>query len=323
MQLQTKALYNLIKFLAFHNPSLKTKKWQIEDLRRAKDKILFNKLSKFGLNLNKTNFLKYSNEIETPEELLEILAAEKKHEEKDQIYLILFELYRRFLSKGRCLSIFCDELDHRIFLYDTNQLDNDELLQNSLANLKSILDANVDLGLSHKEVFQNLLKYLAHDLENFLIDYISEQIDAKNDSYAFDLLDSFYHYVSKKEWFYFLKAKLKSFVDVSISNQIIESLLEKLKQKPDLKLQFRMLRFMVDNGDRNLFIKIVKQTTQFLKKEKEFKQILKIVADYYLRLDNEIMEKKISGFIFSRSKIKNNQNLKKQDILRFLNLLKI
>ncbi len=314
MQFQTKALYNFLRFTSYYNKSIKVKKWQIEDLRRVKEKKLFERLKNLGLNLDKHIFLQYASKLDSPEELTDVLAIEKKREIKDQIYLILFELYRRFLSEKRCLSIFCDELDHRIFLYDTNQLCNDELLQNSLDDLKNILDSNVDFGLSQKKAFKNLLCYLAHDLENFLFDYISDQIDAKNEVYALELIEGFYPYISKTLWFDFLKARLKAFEDISSSNEIIEKILFALKLKPNLDLQFRILKFMVGLGDRKLFMKILKQTTEHLKKEKELKEILNILADFYLRLDNEYLEKKILDLINKRKKIKNDQDLKKQDI---------
>jgi hypothetical protein len=209
MQLQTKALYNLIRFTAFHNPSFKAKKWQIEDLRNVTEINLFKKLAKFEVNLDKNSFINYAKEVDSPEELLEVLAFEKDEEIKDQIYLIIFELYRRFLIDKKCLCVFCDELDNRIFLYDINELKNDELIQDGLANLKTILDDNVDMGISHEKAFNNLLEYFAHDLESFLHDYISDQIDAKNTRYALDLIDEFYPYVKNIKKFDSLKDKLK------------------------------------------------------------------------------------------------------------------
>ncbi|NGX34530.1 MAG: hypothetical protein K1060chlam1_00883 [Candidatus Anoxychlamydiales bacterium] len=318
MQFQTKALYNFLRFTSYHNKSIKVKKWQIEDLRVLKLEKLFEKLKNLDLNLDKECFLKYGEQVDSPEEMVDVLALEKEGEIKDQIYLILFELYRRFLSEKRCISIFSDELDHRIFLYDTNQLHNDELLQNSLANLKNILDSNVDLGIDQKEAFKNFLQYLAHDLENFLFDYISDQIDAKNEVYALELIDSFYPYISKNIWFDFLRAKLKAAENISYSNEIIEKILSNLKLKPNLDLQFRILKFMVGHGDRNLFFKILKQTTEHLKKESEFKEVLNVLADFYQRLDREDLEKKILDMIDKRSKIKNDQNIKKQEIDRIL-----
>lgn len=321
MQLQIKALYNLVRFSSFHNPSIKAKKWQIEDLREETEENLFKKLFCLGIKLDKASFLEYAKEVDTPEELLEVLAFEKEEEIKDQIYLVIFEIYRRILSEKRCLSIFCDELDYRIFLYDINQLKNDEMIQDALANLKAVLDNNVDLGISHEKAFQNLLEYLAHDLENFLFDYISDQIDAKNQRYASDLLDSFYPFVIKKMWFDFLKAKIKASSNISKSNEILANILEELKQKPNLELQFRILKFMVDNGDRQLFLDGVKQTSMHLKKEKDFKEIMMIASDYYHRLDKEKIQNKILELISKRSNIKNEENLKKQDVLNFLNLM--
>ncbi|NGX52274.1 MAG: hypothetical protein KR126chlam5_00570 [Candidatus Anoxychlamydiales bacterium] len=321
MQFQTKALYNFLRFTSCHNKSLKVKKWQIEDLRVLKENKLFESLKNLGFNLNKEYFLKYANEADSPEDLVDLLAAEKEGESKDRIYLVLFELYRRFFSEKRCISIFADELDHRIFLYDSDELYNDELLQNSLANLKNILDSNVDFGVDQKEAFKGLLQYLAHDLENFLFDYISDQIDAKNEVYALELIDGYYPYISKTLWFDFLKAKLKALDDISSSNEIIEKVLSNLKLKPNIHLQFRILKFMVGLGDRNLFMKTFKQTAEHLKKENELKSILNILADFYIRLDRDDLEKKILDIIDKRSKIKSDQSLKKQDINAILNIL--
>ena len=321
MQFQTKALYNFLRFTSCHNKSSRVKKWQIEDLRVLKEKKLFENLKNLNLNMDKEYFLKYANEVDSPEELVDLLAGEKEGESKDQIYLVLFELYRRFLSEKRCISIFADELDHRIFLYDTNQLYNDELLQNSLANLKNILDSNVDFGVDQKEAFKSLLQYLAHDLENFLFDYISDQIDAKNKVYALELIDGFYPYISKNLWCDFLKAKLKALDDISSSNEIIEKILSHLKLKPNLDLQFRILKFMVGLGDRKIFMKTLKQAAEHLKKEEELKSILNILAEFYLRLDRDDLEKKILDIIDQRSKIKSDQALKKQDIDAILQIV--
>lgn len=321
MKLQTKALYNLVKFSSFHNTSFKTKIWQIEELREVDEKDLFKKLQNFGITLDKENILKYAKEFDSPEELLDVLAFEKDKEIKDQIYLVIFEIFRRFLPDKKCISIFCDELDYRIFLYDINQLKNDELLQDGLANLKTILDSNVDMGISHENAFRNLIEYLAHDLENFLFDYISDQIDAKNERYAFDLIDNFYHYVTKKLWFDFLRARLKSLKNPSKSNEIIRDILSELKENPSLDLQLRILKFLVGNGNRELFIEGIKQTSIHLKKEKDFKEILQITSEFYNRLDKEVLQKKILNLMSNRSKIKSEENLKKQDIFNFLNIV--
>lgn len=319
MQFQTKALYNFLRFSSYNNKSIKVEKWQVENLRDLSEKKLFEKLKNLNLNLDREYFLKFASQIDSPEELVDVLAAEKKGEIKDQIYLVLFELYRRLLSEKRCISIFCDELDHNIFLYDTDQLKNDEILQTSLANLKNILDSNVDFGINHKHAFKSLHQFLAHDMENFLFDYISDQIDAKNDAYSLELIDNFYPYVSKTLWFDFLKAKIKAVEDVYTSNSIIENILTNLKLKPNLDLQFRILKFMVGHGDRRLFMKTVKQTADFLTKEGQLKAILKILADYYVRLDKEDLEKKILSIINERSKIKSDQILHKQDVHAILN----
>ncbi len=154
-----------------------------------------------------------------------------------------------------------------------------------------------------------------------MFDYISDQIDAKNGVYALELIDGYYPYISKTLWFDFLKAKLKTLDDISSSNEIIGKVLSNLKLKPNIHLQFRILKFMVGLGDRNLFMKTFKQTTENLKKESELKSILNILADFYIRLDRDDLEKKNLDIIDKKSKIKSDQSLKKQDIDRILNVL--
>ena len=311
--MQRKALYNLLRFTSNNNKSLNVQKWQIEDLRVLSEETLFKKLSKLDFNLDKNNFVSFAKEVESPEELASVLAEDRELEEQDQTYLVVFEMWRRFLSDKRTISIFCDELDYRIFQYDNNLLENDEHIQNALDHLKNILDSNVDLGISKKEAFQNILKYIAHDLENFLYDYISELIEFENYSYALDLLDSFYEYVEKKVWFDFLNAKLIAKSDVSKCNEILINLFSKLKEKPVLDLQIRILNFMVKIGDRKLFLNIVKETLKIMSFEKDFKKVLNIVADYYLRLDQDEMEAKITKIMDRRAKIKEDEEIKKKD----------
>ncbi len=323
MKLKTKALYNLLRFSSIHNPSIIVKKWQVEDLREISDLEIFKKLELVGIFLDKEKFIAYSNEVESPEDLIELISDAKDMEIRDQVYLLLFEAWRRFLSARQTVSIFCDELDQRIFKYDNGEFENDEFIQDALANLKYILDSNVDSGMSAYEAFNTLMQYSAHDLENFIYDYISDQIDYKNDTYANELVDGFYPYAHKKNWFYFLKARLFAIQDVAQANEIIKEISEKLFSHPNLNLQFRILEFMTEIGDRDLFIKIVKQTAENINTEKEFTHLMKIVADFYNRLDKEEMERQIVDILNSRLEKNPKEKISKndKDLKDFTNLV--
>ncbi|MBN2478728.1 MAG: hypothetical protein JXA94_00715, partial [Parachlamydiales bacterium] len=294
------------------------------DLSKLSLEQLFNNLKKLNVILDEGSFLKYANSVETPEDFLNLIAFDKDIEIQDQIYLTVFELWKRLLPERKCLTIFLDELDNHIFLYDIDELENDETLQDLIANLKIILDENVDMGMGSEEAFKTILKYLAHDLENFLFDYIAEQIDIENFSYATEIIDEFYPYISKKIWLDFFKAKIVSFEDVSTCNEMLISIFNKLIKKPCLDLQLAILDFMVKIGDRDLFIGIVKLSLPILRNEKDFKHLLKIVADFYLRLDEEKQEKKINDILLKRSKIedKNVLTKKDEDLKKFNDLIR-
>ena len=108
--LHTKALYNLIRFNVQEDGSIPHEPWAVEDLRPLPEETLFSRLGKLGIALDRARFVQFSEGCDTPEDLTDLLlddaADEKMH---DPIYLLLFELWRRFLPERPSLSIFCDE----------------------------------------------------------------------------------------------------------------------------------------------------------------------------------------------------------------------
>ena len=68
-------------------------------------------------------------------------------------------------------------------------------------------------------------------------------------------------------------------------------------------------------------MQLLKQTIKIITTEKEFKKILKITAEFYMRLDKEKIEKKMFNIIKKRSKIKNDKLLKEKDIHEFIKLV--
>ncbi|NGX55926.1 MAG: hypothetical protein K1060chlam5_00160 [Candidatus Anoxychlamydiales bacterium] len=324
MKIKTKALYNLLRFTSINNPKIKVKPWQVEDLRDLSSGELFKKLHKLNIFLDENSFKEYSKKADSPEELLEILAYDiDEIDIKDRIYLIIFEVFKRLLIEKQCISIFADELDNKIFLYDNQTLESDELLQDLLSNLKTILDDSVDSGLTPKEAMIDFTKYLAHDFENFLYDYIKDQIDSDNDLYAKELIENFYPYITKIIWFDFLKAMILEKEDISKSNEILNSIYNRLFEKFDLNLGFRILEFMVDVGDSELFIKLSKLTLINVAKEEEFSHLMKLTIDFFGRLDNEKKEKKLTQILNKRYKNDPKSNLEKNDMdfLEFSKLL--
>ncbi len=304
MELKGKALYNLLKINALDNPDIAPQNWQIEDLRIVPTDTLFERLNRLHLALDEHSFALYAEEADSPEDLIEYVWDEPDAEGQDRAYLLLFELWRRLLPKKQTLSIFCDELDDLIDKYDSGILENDEPLEDALSILEDILDnASDEEYSSSEEVFQEIARYCAHDLESFLYDYIIAQIDAEDELYASELIDSFYQYVTEKKWFDFLRARFFFSTESEESNRLIERLLEQLNEEPDVELLLHIINSLVHYGDIHLFQLAVRQTIPFLKTEKEFQELLAMCADYYRCLDKEKEEKEIQTLLEKRSKL--------------------
>ena len=76
---------------------------------------------------------------------------------------------------------------------------------------------------------------------------------------------------------------------------------------------------MVQVGDRSLFVKLAKLTLAVLKTEEDFVELMKVVADYYRRLDQDDIEKAIQKIMSIRQGKKSIEkiNLKDPDIKKF------
>ena len=307
MELKGKALYNLLKTNALDSPqsfvASSPKEWQLEDLRALPDTALLERLKQLKLNFDKSSFLLYAEEADSPEDLIDLVWVDEDDDEgHDRAYLVLFELWRRLLPHKQCLSIFCDQLDFLIDAYDRAILEDDEPLEDALCTLEDILDDACDeQGVSPQEVFDEISLYCAHDVESFLYDYILAQIEGEDDLYASELIDSFYEYISDKKWFDFLRARLFFSTHSEESNILIERLLEQLKEEPDVDLMLQIVDGLVHYGDIRLFPYAVKQALSLLKTEKDFRKLLTMSAEYYRCLDKEKEEKEISSLLEKRS----------------------
>jgi hypothetical protein len=314
MELKGKALYNLLRISWLEDKSLKVEPWQVEDLREVKTEKLLSDLAHLGVVLDENSFPFYAESCESPEDLVEVLFVEDEDLEKqERAYLILFELWRRWLPEKLSLSIFCDELDALIEEHDAGNLENEEDLQKALLGLEDILDNAADQEGSSREVFEEVALYCAHDLEAFIFDIIAEQIEKKNEVYASELLDAFYNYVEDRKRFDFLRARLFVLSDIEEANIAVERLLGQLLEEPDLDLLFEIANSLIHRGDVRLFLSAVKQALPLVKKEMEFQSLLKMMADYYRCLDREEEEKKIQALLNSRSSFSLNHPIHPKD----------
>lgn len=296
--LQTKALYNLLRLNAAEDPTVKAESWALEDLRSLPLEELFSRLEKNNVQLDRRAFHQFAEQCDTPEELSDLLLHDGSlEEEQDPFYLIIFELWRRLIPEKQSLSIFCDELDHRIAVYDQGLLESDELIQDALANLLEILDENADSGVEPGDVFAAICDYCAHDIESFIFDYTLDLFDSGSSLYASELIEGFSPYVSDPLWFDFLRVRLLAYTDMEDANIAMHRLLE---NELELPLILEMLRFLGSNGGHEIFKLALNKALPLLSSEEEFGELLPLVADYYHRLDEEATEQMVLKLMENR-----------------------
>lgn len=300
MDLHRKALYNLLKYNYYENPSSfeDVETWQIEDLSVLSVEALFSRLQALGYSISQQQFIEVASSCDNPEELASFWVKSDKEKDYDQLFLIIFEIWKKLLFEKQTLCMFCDDLDHLIYLYDTDKLESDEGLQDKLALLLQLLDEHVESGLQPQEVFAYFLSYCANDIEMFLFDYISQQLEVENETYAKELFEGFFSFMKKKAWFDFLYAKILSFSDRVAANKEIELLIEK---EIPVDLGLEILAFLAKTGDRLLFFSLVKKIIKKLKSEEAFCNVLQSIADFYHRFDQKEMERKILQILENRS----------------------
>ena len=321
MNLQAKALYNLLRYNHAQDPSIRCESWQIEDLRSLPHETLFERLRKAGISLNADSLNRFAQECDTPEELTELLLAEHQNPKlHDPVYLVLFELWRRLLPERTSLSIFCDELDHRISLYDANELKSDESIQDALSNLAEILEENTDAGAEPSEIFETVSSYCAHDLIVFIIDYISDVLESGNQLYASELIEDFAAYSPESIWFDFLRARLIAIADPSEANKLVSKILQS-NNELSVDLLLEILRFQTGYGERPVFIGTIKKILPRLQAEEEFRDLLELSAEYFHRRDREDLERAVQQLLQKRKKLSGTISATDPDIKTFEKLI--
>lgn len=302
MQMERRALFNSLRMHWLLDPHLKVEEWQVFDYRGLSLETIFQKLNDFGLYWDKMTFQELSDHYDTPEELAQDLETEEDQDPRinDQIYLLVFELWRRLVPEKMSVSVFCDELDHLINQYDNEQLTSIEPMEDILANLQLILEENCDQGANSHQVFESLADHCANDLESFLYDFINEQIDNKNFSYASELLDGFIEYVIDVKWFDFLRVRIVALKDIEEANNLIQQILHEIEDDADLEFQLEILGFLVQEGEHKIFGEIVEKSIPLLKTELDFQDLLRLCSDYFHYLDKETEEASIQNLLKER-----------------------
>lgn len=316
MELEKRALYNLLRMNWLNDPTIDVEPWQVEDYRTLPFDVIFRYLSSFDIDLDKASFLAYGDNAETPEELTALLAedANLEAQEFDQVYLLVFELWRRLLPERMSLALFCDELDHQIYLYDNGNSNAAETIPDVISNLKMIMDENLDEGLKPYEIFQSVSASCAHDLESFLYDYIAEQIDNDNIGYASELCESFQEYLKGDKWFDLLSVRVLAYTDPEAADEALKKVVAKAAKDNDLVFNLELLSIIVQGGKEEDFVKIVKTSIPLIATEEDFQDLLYLCGDYYRCLDRDEEEQTIMAILDKRKEHPLDSSIAPQDL---------
>ncbi|MGE3953576.1 MAG: hypothetical protein AB7F31_00065 [Parachlamydiales bacterium] len=289
IDLERKALYNSLRIHARPHEVLGTyrvEEWQVEDYRSLSMEALFDRLAHHGITLDPHAFVRLAEEWDTPEEMLDDLLPDQiSAKVADQIYLPLFELWRRLVPEKQSLSIFCDELDHQILEYDRDPTQNGETMADMLANLQEVLDENSDEGADPQEVFALLQAHCASDLERFLYDYIASQVDEERFDYAAELYEGFAHYHSDPKWLDLLHIRTIAPSDPEEAEDQLQELLDDEEIEPDLDFDFEILSHLCQVGSVDQFRQLLPEMVPMLKTEEDFQDLLGACAHYFQCLD--------------------------------------
>ncbi len=326
MELKGRALFNSLRMNCLKDPTFEVEPWQIEDLTTVSTEALFQRLRDLGIVLEEKSFLLYAENCDSPEELIECLwIDEEEGANRDKGYLIVFELWKRLFPDRASLSIFCDQLDALIALYDLGELEDEAPLEDALLVLEDSLDDTADTEGNAKEVFDLVRSYCAHDLEQFLFNYITDQIDEGDVVYASELVEEFYAYVSDPLSFDCLRARCCIFTDIQEANQIFERILSQLEEEPDVDLLLSIADSLIHRGDVRLFLLALKQAVAHLETEAQFQEILEMLKEHYRCLDREKEQSAVEKMLSSRLSYPADRRFDTSDpmLSQFLKFLKL
>jgi len=290
---EKKALYNSLRINWILDPSMEVEDWQVENYRELSEPLLFSRLRQNEFDLNRQTFLSFAESAETPEEFTDLLFDEQEPSAKeyDKVYLLVFELWRRLLKERPALSIFCDELDYQIFLYDHGKLETLEELQDLLSQLQLILEEQADEGIPVLETFAHINESTAHDIETFLYDFIAEQVDAGSIGYALDLIEAFLVAVEDPKWLELLKYRIISESDKSAGKELLDNLVKFSLKDKDIDFTLELFGELIQDGTEEDVKKLVKHAVELCKTEEDFAELLTLSSDYFHFMDAEEKEK--------------------------------
>lgn len=314
--MERRALYHSLRVNWQLDPTLDVKPWQVEDYRKVPSEELFYRLEKLGISIDYAHFISIAESQETPEDLAETLLPDDVDEQEiaDQIYLIVFELWRRFLSERQTLSLLCDEWDHQIDLYEAGKPESLEGLGDMLGRFITLLEETEDQNDNPQMLYDSVVQNCAHDIEGFLYDFALAQIEQQNISYARDVVEAFLPLAKEKIWFQLLNAEILANSEPESSHKVIHQLLKESSTRRDLEFNLEFLAYLAQKGEERAFFSLVKQIVPLLKNEEEFWDLLVSCEDFFHFKDAEAQEAWVKSLCQKRFKNDPEKILQPQDV---------
>jgi hypothetical protein len=307
-----RVLYNLLRLNYKEDSTLEIESWQVEDLRTNSDGELFEKLKQNKICLDKPTFNLYIENATSPEDLTYLLTEDIPEVHKqDQVYLLIFELWRRFAKDKPSISIFCDELDRKIEEYDLGDMQS-YLIADILFALEQLLEENLTDDVDPRILFQSIVEKCANDVESFLYDFISDQLDQSQTSFAKELIEGFEKYCLRPKWFLLLKLRLSIQEETTLVDFMMQELMEYL-QENELEFSFEVLDFILQTDQMEFFFPLIKQMLLICEKEADFQDILVELLQFLVDFDYQKQAKGVQKLLEKRKHITLHQKLERDD----------
>lgn len=298
--LETKALYNTLAMLHQNEQVPKGDLWKVQDMRTCSLEALFGELRRLRVNFDQKQFYHWAAACETPEELLELVLGEEeeKSEQADHIYLILFELWRRLAPEKRSLSIIADDIDHCIDAFDREEEVEDAQVESLLSEWGRLLDSLRDTGLTEDQALRTIEPFFAHDVPDFVIDYLLEVTGRQEASFTSLLLEKMRsHCMRESLWLKFIELKLslheEDLIDVRKKlGELASSVLTSRECDVELTLALCDIAFELKKDE--LLVRLLEKLLPCLEEDDDFEAVLE-----FLRLS---AERKGSPSLVARAK---------------------
>ncbi|NGX31677.1 MAG: hypothetical protein K940chlam8_01053 [Chlamydiae bacterium] len=307
-----RALYNLLRLNYQEDPTLTVESWQVQDYRNFSLEDLFSQLKEINIHLDKPSFEIYVENTEDPEDLTQLLSEDVEDiKTQDQVYLLVFELWRRLASQKPSISLFCDELDRKIEEYDRGNQQSYSIVD-LLFSLQQLLDENEDKTIDPKILFLSVIERCANDVESFLYDFISDQLEQNQKAYARDLIEGFEKYMSDPKWFLLLKLRLSIQEELPHVEFLMQELVEYLNEN-DLEFCFEVLDFVLQTDQVEYFFPLMKRMFLLCEKEGDFQDVLIELYQFLIDYDFVKQAKKVQKLVEKRRRILPEERIEKDD----------